>query len=127
MGQYDLNNPRQLKRLYNSYNLIRLLLQKGAENGGNMAADDPPFTIKNKSGINFSVMLALFLLEYLNSIDCAEDREKLHKALVSGKMLVKTDIVYKLGKYERQILLNGSVALFPLAGEKYKDKKVADS
>lgn len=110
--QYGLNNPRQLKRLHNSYNLIRLLLQKGAESGGNMTSDDPPFTMKNITGTKYPVMLALFLLEYLNSIDCAKDRENLHKALVSGEEFPKTDIDHKLKDNEREILLKGSAVLF---------------
>lgn len=60
---FHLTNPRQLKRLHNSYNLLRHFY--GEDN-----ADPAPVTAAELvKTLEFPLMVTLFALEYLNSLD----------------------------------------------------------
>lgn len=63
VGHFQLTNPRQLKRLHNSYNLLRHFY------GEDQADTPPPALDATLQPLDFPLMVTLFALEYLNSLD----------------------------------------------------------
>lgn len=80
--QLNLRNPRQIKRLLNSYNLIRLLL------GQRIAGIKDDFPIQNGElgewlhKPAFPVLLALLIQEFLNNTPKPDDRKTEKAALL---------------------------------------------
>lgn len=70
---FELSNPRQLKRLHNSYNLIRLV------------SNDEDTPVIDGKPLSYGLIVALFSIEYINSIEDAAYREKLLNYLYYDK------------------------------------------
>ncbi len=69
--QFEFTNPRQLKRLHNSYNLLRLVSNYQDEV---LPSDELNITLsqtfdKNETGSMHPLMMCLFALEFVNMID----------------------------------------------------------
>ncbi len=82
--EYKLRNPRQMKRLLNSYNLIRLLLRKVTDGPNDDPKTDGFVVIGGVRVPVFPVMLALVILEYLYDIPIFEKRDSLRKSLLGA-------------------------------------------
>lgn len=73
---FRLANPRQLKRLHNSYNLLRHFY--GEDGASAKPADNIGDLVKT---LEFPLMITLFALEYLNSLDDPPLRTQLKSSL----------------------------------------------
>jgi hypothetical protein len=76
LDYFGLLNPRQVKRLNNCYNLLRSYYNEDAEFSSTTLTDE-----RFKDTKVFPLMLALFTMEYLNSLESPETRTKLKKQL----------------------------------------------
>lgn len=76
LDYFGLLNPRQVKRLNNCYNLLRSYYDEDAEFSSTTLTDE-----RFRDTKVFPLMLALFTMEYLNSLESPEIRTKLKKQL----------------------------------------------
>ncbi|WNO08787.1 P-loop NTPase fold protein [Teredinibacter sp. KSP-S5-2] len=72
-NRFELSNPRQLKRLHNSYNLVRLV------------SNDEDTPVLDDKPLSYGLIVALFSIEYINSIEDAAYRDKLMNCLYYDK------------------------------------------
>ncbi|MEJ2074405.1 MAG: P-loop NTPase fold protein, partial [Reinekea sp.] len=75
--QFQINNPRQLKRLHNSYNLLRTV------NGREDAA------LNNEQLHTYPWLIALILLESINSKEDAKARNWLRDLVLNGECVLE--------------------------------------
>lgn len=83
VNYFELTNPRQLKRLNNSYDLMRSYFTEW---------DKTPvaFNLPNENSTTvYPMLLTLVLMEYLNSFEDLEARGRIWKKLFSERSLVK--------------------------------------
>lgn len=76
LDYFGLLNPRQVKRLNNCYNLLRSYYDEDVEFSSTKLNDD---TFKDAKV--FPLMLALFTMEYLNSLEAPEIRTQLKRQI----------------------------------------------
>jgi hypothetical protein len=76
LDYFGLLNPRQVKRLNNCYNILRSYYYDDIER-----SMTPSETETLKDAKNFPIMIALFIMEYLNSLESPDTRTKLKKQL----------------------------------------------
>jgi hypothetical protein len=77
LKHFDLSNPRQIKRLHNSYNL---LLNFYAVDKEPMKVDSNKIDQNTKEHA-FPMMVTLFVFEYLNNLDDMQKRQKLKQLI----------------------------------------------
>lgn len=73
VGHFGFTNPRQLKRLHNSYNLLRHYYGEDGQLSGGASTTLDAFT----SDLGSPMLITLFALEYINSLEDSQLRGRL--------------------------------------------------
>ena len=97
---FNFNNPRQLKRLHNSYNLLRLFYGE----------DHSQVLPRLNLDLSAPFLISLFALEYVNSLNNAELRALLLLRIQQKQNLTfREDAPISEGKFELQSKINEEV------------------
>ncbi|WP_086933322.1 KAP family P-loop NTPase fold protein [Agarilytica rhodophyticola] len=78
LDYFNLNNPRQIKRLNNCYNLLRSYYDEDEQAIPYSSEDDEHIAV-------YPIMLTLFVLEYINGLDDMKRRKKLKNIIFENK------------------------------------------
>ena len=76
MAHFQLTNPRQLKRLNNSYQLLRSYYKADQTYTAGSGTVNNPYV--------YPMMFMLFALEYINQRDNSQQRDRLKDCLIKG-------------------------------------------
>jgi hypothetical protein len=100
LNKLNLNNPRQLKRLHNSYNLLRLVTNVEDFSATGSAQD-------------FGLLVTLLTLEFINNLDNISERTKLLNQLKNAEEISEQ-------RYEKYELNNVFTNIIPRFRERFE-------
>ncbi|WLQ12732.1 P-loop NTPase fold protein [Hahella aquimaris] len=102
LEHFELSNPRQIKRLYNGYNLLRAYLREDWL----QTEDEAPGLSEQRRPLAYPMMVALFAMEYVNDHPDQLGERGLHywKKFLRGERVKPLEDGDSLGRIDHDVL-----------------------